>query len=172
MSKTLTSAAVMAGAAFFTFAAQALAQTSSPACNPEVGHANSRIECLAKITHSLNEEIASLRSQLGQCAKTTDLSVYLKPSDLDDRLGAYVKYNAPLAINMLVEPSTGQLDGRCLEAYVGEVGVVAHKPCNFESKQELKWRLLPAGGKSEASRYAGDKRSRLSSTPADPTYEK
>jgi len=57
-----------------------------------------------------------------------------------------------VAINLAIEPSTSQMDGRCLEAMTGDAGVVAQKPCNFDTEPLLKWRFLPVAGISAASR--------------------
>lgn len=129
---------------FFALANQSLGQETAPTCDPNRGPMHSRMQCLTKMVHSLREKVSSLEMKLNEYAKPVDLSGYLRRSDLDALLVGYVRYQSPLAINLAVEPSTSQQNGRCLEGYVGEVGVVAHKPCNFDSKQELKWQLLPA----------------------------
>ncbi len=150
MSKNLT--AVMALSAVFAVTGQLRAQEAAPACNPKVGHANARIECLTKMIVSLNEKVGALQSELGKNAKSADSSAYLRQSDLDAVLTDYVKYKSPVAINLAIEPSTGQQDGRCLEAYSGQVGVMAQKPCNFDTKPQLKWQFLPVARTSAASR--------------------
>ena len=43
------------------------------------------------------------------------------------------------------------MDGRCLEAYSGQVGVMAQKPCDFDTKPQLKWQFLPVASMSAAS---------------------
>ncbi len=149
MSRNLT--VVMALAAVFAITGQLRAQEVAPACNPKTGHANARIECLTKMILLLNEKIGELQSELGKNAKSVDTSPYLRPTDLDAVLADYVKYKSPVAINLATEPSTSQQDGRCLEAYSGQVGVMAQKPCNFDTKPQLKWQFLPAAGLSAAS---------------------
>lgn len=119
------------------------AQTA-PGCDPNIGRERSRMECLTEMVHSLREQLTSLQAQLRQSAKIGESSSLVTSSELNARLDAYVKYNSPLAINLLAEPSTSQNDGRCLEAYSGEVGVIAHHPCDFQTKAQLQWRLLPA----------------------------
>jgi hypothetical protein len=146
MSRNLT--AIMALAAIFAAAGQPRAQEAAPACNPKVGHANARIECLTKMVAALNERIG----ELSKSAKSVDSSAYLSRSELDSVLADYVKYKSPVAINLAIEPSTGQQDGRCLEAYSGQVGVMAQKPCDFDTKPQLKWQFLPVARVSSASR--------------------
>lgn len=119
------------------------AQASTLICDPDVGRDKSRIECLAKIVRSLSEQLASLQAQLSGSAKSGESPRFVTSSELDARLGGYVKYGSPLAINLLAEPSATQNDGRCLEGFSGEVGVIAHRPCDFEGKEQLQWRLLP-----------------------------
>ena len=77
MSKKLT--AVMALAALFAAGGQPRAQETSPACNPKIGHANARIECLTKMVISLNEKLGELRGELDKNTKSADLSAYLYP---------------------------------------------------------------------------------------------
>lgn len=137
-------ATAFAISAFFALANQALAQEMPLTCNPNKGSTNARVQCLMKMIHSLNEKVTSLESELAQYSKSAELSAYLRRSDLDALLTGYVKYRSPLAINLAVEPSSSQQNGRCLEGYAGEVTIVAHKPCDFDSKRELKWQLLPA----------------------------
>jgi hypothetical protein len=150
MSRNLT--AVMALAALFAAAGQARAQETPPACNPKAGHANARIECLTKMVISLNEKLGELRGALGKNANSADTSAYLSRSELETVLADYVKYKSPVAINLAIEPSTSQMDGRCLEAMTGDAGVLAQKPCNFDTEPLLKWRFLPVAGISAASR--------------------
>lgn len=114
-----------------------------PTCNPSIGRAYARIECLAKMIDSLNKQVAELRSNQEKSAQTGDLSGYVKSSELQSLLVGYVKYDTPLAINLVAEPRTGPSDGRCLDAYSGEVGVVARKPCDFAKTKQLRWQLLP-----------------------------
>jgi hypothetical protein len=111
---------------------------------PQHGTQSARIDCLNKITHALSDKIDSLRAELAQASKRTDLSDYIRQSDLNNFLSGYVKYNFPLAINMASEPSTSQTDGRCLAADLAQEGVVIDDPCNFDAKPALKWQLLPA----------------------------
>jgi hypothetical protein len=150
MSKNLT--AVMALAGLFAAAGQPCAQEAPPACNPKVGRANARIECLTKMVISLNEKLGELRGELDKNAKSADSSAYLTRSESDSVLADYVKYKSPVAINLAIEPSNSQMDGRCLEAYSGQVGVMAQKPCNFDTKPQLKWQFLPVTSMSSASR--------------------
>jgi hypothetical protein len=117
---------------------------NTPTCDPGGGRTSARIECLAKIVDSLNKQIVELRSNQQRSAQHGDGSGYVKSSELDTFLAGYVKYDTPLAINLVAEPRTGPFDGRCLEAYSDEVGVVARKPCDFEKTIQLKWQLLPA----------------------------
>lgn len=121
----------------------ALAQEIA-ACDLHRGSANSRIECLTKMVRSLNERLSSLEEKLNKYPRSNDSSAYVRRSELETLLSDYVRYQSPLAINLLVEPSSSQYTGRCLEAYPGETAVIAHRPCDFASKQELKWKLLPA----------------------------
>ena len=144
--------AVLALAALFAAEGQPRAQEAASACNPNVGHANARIECLTKMVASLNEKLGELRGELNKNAKSPNSSAYLTRSEFDSVLADYVKYKSPVAINLAIEPSTSQMDGRCLEAYSGQVGVMAQKPCDFDMKPQLKWRFLPAGDASSASR--------------------
>jgi len=150
MSKNLT--AVMALAGLFAAAGQPCAQEAPPACNPKVGRANARIECLTKMVISLNEKLGELRGELDKNAKSADSSAYLTRSEFDSVLAEYVKYKSPVAINLAIEPSNSQMDGRCLEAYSGQVGVMAQRPCNFDTKPQLKWQFLPVTSMSSASR--------------------
>ncbi len=146
MSRNLT--AIMALAAIFAAAGQARAQEAAPACNPKAGRASARIECLTKMVAALSEKVG----ELSKSAKSADSSAYLSRSELDSVLADYVKYKSPVAINLAIEPSNSQLDGRCLEAYTGQVGVMAQKPCNFDTKPQLKWQFLPVASVSSASR--------------------
>ena len=120
------------------------AQPSTSNCDPNIGRMKEKVLCLSKLVHVLNERVSSLEARHGESAKTADLSAYLKASDLDDRLRGYVKYGSPLAINLVAESSTSQQDGRCLSAEVGEVGVLARRPCNFDTRGELIWQFLRA----------------------------
>jgi len=113
MSKNLT--AVMALAGLLAAAGQPRAQEAPPACNPKVGRANARIECLTKMVISLNEKLGELRGELDKNAKSADSSAYLTRSEFDSVLADYVKYKSPVAINLAIEPSNSQMDGRCLE---------------------------------------------------------
>lgn len=142
MSHKLTTA--FAIGVLFALPNQSLGQEIEPTCNPNSGPVHSRMQCLTKMVHSLSEKVSSLELKLNEYSKPVDLSGYLRRSDLDALLSGYVRYQSSLAINLAVEPSSSQQTGRCLEGYMGEVGVVAHKPCDFDSKQELKWQLLPA----------------------------
>ncbi len=150
MSKKLT--AVMALAALFAAGGQPRAQEAPPVCTPKIGHANARIECLTKMVISLNEKLGELRGELDKNAKSADSSPYLTRAEFDSVLSDYVKYKSPVAINFAIEPSNSQLDGRCLEAYSGQVGVMAQKPCDFDTKPQLKWQFLPVASMSAASR--------------------
>lgn len=129
---------------FVLFASGAFGQPNPSQCNPNVGRASSRNRCLIEIVHSLNSRVSSLEAELSNAKQGADLSAYMRRSELDAVLTGYVKYSSPLAINLAAEPASNQQNGRCLEGYVGEVGVVGHNPCNFEEKQGLKWQLLPA----------------------------
>jgi hypothetical protein len=140
MSRSLTSATAIA--VFILVATEAFAQETI-ACDPHRGPANSKIECLTKMLRSLNEKVNSLEAQLNHYARQDNLSDYVRRSELESLLTGYVRYRSSLAINLLTEPSSSQQDGRCLEAYVGEAGVIAHRPCNFDSRKELRWQLLP-----------------------------
>ncbi len=117
------------------------AETPKPVCNPYAGSSNMKIACLAKIVSAQAQLIASLEQRLGQ---TANAAGYLTESELDAHLSGYVKYNSAIAINALVEPSGSQSDGRCLESYFDDVAVIAHKPCSFLAKKELRWQLLRA----------------------------
>ncbi len=150
MSKKLT--VVMALAALFAASGQPHAQEAPPACNPKVGHANARIECRTKMVISLNKKLGELRGELDKNAKSADSSAYLSRSEFDSVLADYVKYKSPVAINLATEPSNSQMDGRCLEAYTGQVGVMAQKPSNFDTKPQLKWQFLPVASMSSARR--------------------
>jgi hypothetical protein len=134
MSVSLVPVAAICGILALT--GEAPAQESAPACNPRRGAASARIECLTRLLHSLDEKVSSLQAELK--------AAYLPRAELDSALDGYVKYKSPLAINLLIEPSLSQVDGRCLEAYAGEAAVIAHRPCNFDTKLGLKWQLLPA----------------------------
>ncbi len=103
MSKNLT--VVMALAALFAASAQPRAQEAPPACNPKLGNANARIECLTKMVISLNEKLAELPGKLDKSAKSADSSAYLTRSEFDSVLADYVKYKSPVAINLATEPS-------------------------------------------------------------------
>jgi hypothetical protein len=134
----------MALAALFAAAGQPRAQEAPRTCNPNAGRASARIECLASMVSSLNEKLGELRAEVSKNANSVDTSAYLRRSDLDSALVDYVKYKSPVAINLALEPSTSQMDGRCLEA-TNEAGVVVQKPCNFDTEPLLKWQFLPVG---------------------------
>ncbi|MGA8172033.1 MAG: hypothetical protein WB816_14530 [Methylocystis sp.] len=144
--------AAMALAALFATAGQPRAQEAAPTCNPKVGHPNARIECLTRMMTSLNGKVEELQSELGKRAKSADSSTYLRRSEFDAVIADYVKYKSPVAINLALEPSSGQKDGRCLEAFSGQVGVMVRKPCDFDTKPQLKWLFLPVEQLSSASR--------------------
>ncbi len=148
MSRNMISALIVGMS--FSAATGALSQEIDT-CDLHRGSANSKIECLARMVRSLNDKVTSLEAQFNNYSRPEDLSDYVRRSELETVLSGYVRYHSSLGINLLVEPSTSQNTGRCLEAYPGETGVIAHKPCNFDSKQELKWQLLPAP-RTEAER--------------------
>jgi hypothetical protein len=142
MSQNLT--ATLGLAALLAVTGEALAQDNALSCSPNTGRTSARIDCLNKITHALSDKIESLRAELAQASKPTDLSDYIHQSELKNFLSGYVKYNSPLAINMSSEPSTSQTGGRCLAADLAQEGVVIDNPCNYDAKPALKWQLLPA----------------------------
>lgn len=148
--KTMIAAAA---GVLLAFAGEAFALEEKPSCNPNAGKPNARIECLTKMVNALRDRVGGLQDELAKKNETpSDQSAYLRRSDLESALGDYVKYKTPLAINLTGEPATSQQDGRCLEAYPGQVGVVARKPCDYEAKPELRWQLFPVLGTSAASR--------------------
>ncbi len=126
------------------------AQSPYPDCNPNARSIKQRIECLTKTIRFQRAQLSALENDLKQYQTLS--SACLKPSDLPDLLAGYVKYGSPVAINLFAEPQTNQSPGRCLEAFPGEVGVTAHKPCNYSSSPELKWQLLPAPNGQSKSR--------------------
>lgn len=154
MSRTLS--AVVAVAMLFgargLLQARENAPANAPTCNPRAGKASAKIECLTTIVNSLNREISDLRDELNKRAMRTDFSAYLRRSELDDALTDYVRYKSPLAINLALEPKNDQEDGRCLAADAGQESVVAQKPCSFDTKPQLKWRLLRDERVSSTSR--------------------
>ncbi len=139
LTATLTLAALLA----VIGEARAQDNANAPSCNPNTGRASARIDCLNRMTRALSDKIDSLQVKLAQNSKPADLSDYIRRSDLDNALTGYVKYSAPLAINVASEPSTSQTDGRCLAADLVEEGVVIDKPCNYDARAELRWQLLP-----------------------------
>jgi hypothetical protein len=146
MSMKLSAAAALA--AFLALAGGAGAEEDNmPSCNPSSGRGAARIDCLNRITRALNDRIGTLEAQLAkfqQNQQSADNAQYLRRSDLDSALSGYVKYNAPIAINVQSEPSTNQSNGSCLAADMVQEGVVIDKPCSFDSKAEMRWQLLPA----------------------------
>ncbi|QGM47181.1 hypothetical protein [Methylocystis heyeri] len=144
--------AAAALAALLALAGGAGAQEDNmPSCNPSSGRGAARIDCLNRITRALNDRIGALEAQLTkfqQNQQSSDNAQYLRRSDLDgalnNALSGYVKYNAPIAINVQSEPSTNQSNGSCLAADMVQEGVVIDKPCSFDSKSEMRWQLLPA----------------------------
>ena len=148
-SQSLT--AIAALAAIFALAGEAQARDkTAPACNPNAGKVSARIECLTKLTRALTTRIESLQADLAQQTQTLNSSDYVRRSDLDGYLGAYVKYNAPVAINMATDTSAAQ--SNCLAADLGMEAVVIDESCNFNAKPELKWRLLSAVQSSAENR--------------------
>ena len=142
MSRKLTS--TLALAALLAMADGARAQNTAPTCNPNTGRATDRITCVNKIARALSDKVDSLQTALAQNLKPADLSDYVRRSDLDSFLDAYVKYNSPLAMNVASDPSTSQTTGSCLAADLDQEGVVVDKPCNYDAKPAFKWQLIPA----------------------------
>jgi hypothetical protein len=138
LTSTITFAALLA------IAGGARAQDTAPTCNPNTGRATDRIACLNKTTRALSDKVDSLQKALAQNVKPSDLSDYIRRSDLDSFLDGYVKYNSPLAVNVASDPSTSQTTGSCLAADLDQEGVVVDKPCNYDAKSALKWQLIPA----------------------------
>ena len=58
-------------------------------CNPNSGRATSRVQCLAKITQLLSEQLESMKTELAQYASQTNLSDYAKISDLNQRMASF-----------------------------------------------------------------------------------
>jgi hypothetical protein len=139
-------------AAMLAVAGEVQSAEKAPACNPSAGRASARIECLTKITQALTTKIDALQANLAQQAEALNSSNYVRRSDLDGYLGAYVKYNAPLAIDMAANPGAGQSNGHCLTADLDTDAVMIEDSCNFNAKPELKWRLLSAVQSSAENR--------------------
>jgi hypothetical protein len=150
MSRKLTS--TLALAALLAVAGGARAQDAAPTCNPNTGRATDRIACLNKIARALSDKVDSLQKAQAQNVKPSDLSDYVRQSDMDGFLDGYVKYNAPLAVNVASDPTTSQITGSCLAADLDQEGVVIERPCNYDAKASLKWQLIPARKSSADNR--------------------
>ncbi len=128
-------------AAYFTAViTDACAQQTLASCNPNVGGSAARIACLARIVDAQSKLIQSLENRIEEQGSAP----FVTRAELDKLLSEYVKFKSAVAVNALVEPSLNQSDGRCLETYFDDMAVIAHKPCNFLSRKELRWQLLPA----------------------------
>ena len=58
-------------------------------CNPNSGRATSKVQCLAKITQLLSEQLESMKTELAQYPSQTNLSDYAKISDLNQRMASF-----------------------------------------------------------------------------------